>query len=312
MLTLVLGSTSVKIRSTGHDKDRITAMLCVSAAGQWCQTLILNKLKTSLKKADQHGFRVRYQDSVCPATFLRDVLSLFRISVSLIVRQAFMDENCMIDWIRHCFAPSLPPLSSAKRTLLVLDSHRAHITAACYQLFNELNVDVVVIPGCSSFVTDLKDLQCIRNSFSLCFLGLTSVLQPLDRCINGPIEKLLVASWSVWFEEQESSLDYVARTKGGNLRAPSQGTVLGWLAAAIASLSSNRGDLLSQAFKYCGITNNLDGTEYDMIYEEPETEENDGSKNSKSLDDADQADHDDMEVDVADESSTECSSVIII
>ena len=39
----------------------------------------------------------------------------------------------MLDWIRHCFAPSLPPLSSAKRTLLVLDSHRADITAACYQ-----------------------------------------------------------------------------------------------------------------------------------------------------------------------------------
>ena len=76
VLTLVLGSTSVKIKSTGHDKDRITAMLCVSAAGQWCQTLILNKLKTSLKKADQHGFRVRYQDSVCPATFFRGVLSL--------------------------------------------------------------------------------------------------------------------------------------------------------------------------------------------------------------------------------------------
>ena len=217
-----------------------------------------------------------------------------------------MDEDCMLDWIRHCFAPSLPPISSGKRTLLVLDSHRAHITAACYQLFNELNVDVVVIPGCSSFVTDLNDLQCIWNSFSLCFLGLTSVLQPLDRCINGPIEKLLVGSWSVWFEEQESSLDYLARTKGGNLRSPSQGAVLGWLAAAIASLSSNRGDLLSRAFKYCGITNNLDGTEYDMIYEQPETEENDGSKNSSSLEDADQADHDDMEVDVADESSTKC------
>ena len=65
VLTLNLGSTAVKIQSTGHDKDRITAMLCVSAAGQWCQTLILNKLKTPLKKADQHGFRVRYQDSVC-------------------------------------------------------------------------------------------------------------------------------------------------------------------------------------------------------------------------------------------------------
>ena len=168
---------------------------------------------------------------------------LVRLYVSLIVGQTFMDEDCMLDWIRHCFAPFLPPTSSGKRTLIVMDSHRAHITAACYQIFNELNVDVVVIPECSSFVTDLNDLQCIWNSFSLCFLGLTSVLQPLDRCINGPIEKLLVGTWIVWFEEQESSLDYLARTKGGNLRSPSQGAVLGWLAAAIASLSSNRSDL---------------------------------------------------------------------
>ena len=232
-------------------------------------------------------------------------ISTVRLYVSLIVRQAFIDEDGMLDWIRHCFSPYLPPISSGKRTLLVLDSHRAHTTAAYYQLFNELNVDVVVVvPGCSSFVTDLNDLQCIWNSFSLCFLVVTSVLQPLDRCINGPIEKLLVASWNVWFEEQESSLDYLARTEVGNLRSPSQGAVLGWLAAAVASLSSNRSYLIFRAFKYCGITNNLDGTEYDMIYEQPETEENDGSKNSSSLENADQAD--DMEVDVADDSSTKC------
>jgi hypothetical protein len=68
LLTLISGSTAVKIRSTGHEKDRITAMLCVSAAGQWCQTMIFNKLKTPLKRADQHGFRVRYQESVSSLT----------------------------------------------------------------------------------------------------------------------------------------------------------------------------------------------------------------------------------------------------
>ena len=45
-------SYSVKIRYTGHDKDCLTAMLCINDAGQWCPGMILVKLMRPIKKAD--------------------------------------------------------------------------------------------------------------------------------------------------------------------------------------------------------------------------------------------------------------------
>lgn len=61
--------------------------------------------------------------------------------------QAFMDEDHMLNWINHCFAPRLPSKSSGKRTLIILDSFQAHITHAVRDRFDELNVDIAVIPG---------------------------------------------------------------------------------------------------------------------------------------------------------------------
>jgi hypothetical protein len=119
--------------------------------------------------------------------------------------------------------------------------------------------------------------------------GLTSILQVLDRSVNGPIEKGMQQRWSVWMQEQVNRNDSDAVTKSGNLRKPSIGQVLSWLADTIGTISR---DLIARAFKYCGITNNLDGTEDDLIYEK-----GDQGGHDKSFDDEDA-----MEVEVSEES----------
>jgi DDE superfamily endonuclease len=64
-----------------------------------------------------------------------------------VFHQAFMDEEQMLNWINHCLAPLLPNPSSGKRSLLVIDSYKAHTTSAVLDRLLELNVDLAVIPG---------------------------------------------------------------------------------------------------------------------------------------------------------------------
>ena len=74
------------------------------------------------------------------------------------------------NWIRKNlrFAPH-------QRALLVWDSFRGHLTDAVKDLLARRNVDVAFIPG-----------------------GLTSVLQPLDKCIDKPFKAKLRMLYETW------------------------------------------------------------------------------------------------------------------
>ena len=273
------------------------SMLLVDGVKQWFWTSSRHLSKKRINMASVFDINIQYVDPLFWEVSWACSLLLGHWSLA---RHLWMRIVCLtgfaIVWLFFYHQSLLANAHSSFWTLIV---HIPLLLAISCSMNSMLTLLWFLDVRGFSLIWMMCSAMC--NSFSWCFLGLTSILQPLDRCINGPIEKLMVGFWSVWFEGQESSGDYLARTKGGNLRSPPQGTVLGWLADSITSLSSNRGDLLSRAFKYCGITNNLDGTEYDMIYEQPETEEN-ASKNSRIDDDQDD---DMMEVDVADQSSTQ-------
>ena len=88
--------------------------------------------------------------------------------------------------------------------LLVWDSFRGHLTDAVKDLLARQNVDVAVIPG-----------------------GLTSVLQPLDKCINKPFKakpRMLYETWVV-----KGPFTY---TPSGKKRTPSKEMVLTWINGA--------------------------------------------------------------------------------
>ena len=71
-----------------------------------------------------------------------------------------MDQSLVVDWIKWIWQLHFGALRNLN-SMLVLDSFRRHMTEEVKTLFKKGKMDLVVISG-----------------------GLTSMLQPLDVCIN--------------------------------------------------------------------------------------------------------------------------------
>ena len=134
-----------------------------------------------------------------------------------------------------------------QRALLVWDSFRGQLTDAVKDLLARQTVDVTVIPG-----------------------GLTSVLQPLDKCINKPFKAKLRMLYETWMVN--SPFTY---TPSGKKRAPSEELVLTWINRARNGIPQ---DLIEKSFKSCGSANVLDGSEDDVVWEEENEETEDAEE----------------------------------
>ena len=117
------------------------------------------------------------------------------------------------------------------------DSFRRHLTDGVKELLARRNVDVAMIPG-----------------------GLAPVLQPLDKCLNKPFKTRVRAQYQAWMVNGPFTY-----TSSGRKRAPSKELVLQWVNKAWQEIPA---ELVIKSFKSCGISNALDGTEDDAVYEE--------------------------------------------
>ena len=150
-------------------------------------------------------------------------------------------------WLVHVFGKQ-------PKRLLIVDSYKPHQTEASIKMANEkCNSEVTIIPG-----------------------GCTSIVQPMDKCINKPFKDHMRASWQEWMRQDR------AKTKSGNLKQPTRQDAINWVSKAWYSISP---DTLIKSFKVCGISNALDGTEDDMVSDdlpsvdsEPEDQESEMRK----------------------------------
>ena len=117
------------------------------------------------------------------------------------------------------------------------DSFRRHLTDGVKELLARRNVDVAMIPG-----------------------GLAPVLQPLDKFLNKPFKTRARAQYQAWMVNGPFT-----HTSSGKKRAPSKELVLQWVNKAWQEIPA---ELVIRSFKSCGISNALDGTEDDAVYEE--------------------------------------------
>ena len=92
--------------------------------------------------------------------------------------------------------------------------------------------------------------------------GLASLVQPLDVCLNKPFKDRLREKWMTWMMSGEKTF-----TPGGQLRAASLVTVCQWVKELWQELSK---EMVECSFKKCGISNALDGTKDDLVWEEEE------------------------------------------
>lgn len=126
---------------------------------------------------------------------------------------------------------------SSSPALMVYDSFRGHLEESVKNAFHDTNVDLAVIPG-----------------------GLTSICQPLDVAINKPFKDNLRKEWHHWMSNGGAGY-----TTSGNLRRAKISDVCKWVKRAWENISD---DIIIRSFKKCGISNDLDGSEDDLVYEE--------------------------------------------
>lgn len=154
--------------------------------------------------------------------------------ITCMQENAWMSDAGMKIWRDKCFLPHIKRQRQTK-TLLALDMFKPHIAEDFLQSLRQNGVSPAVI-----------------------LAGITSLAQPLDVCINKPFKDRLRFSWATWMAS--GKMEY---TKGGKMRCPSKALLLKWIDRAWNSIDPA---LIRFAFKRCGISQQQDGEEDEMVY----------------------------------------------
>ena len=147
----------------------------------------------------------------------------------------WMDDMLMVDSVKNVWGKC--PGGLSKKSLMVLDAFRCHKSDRMKEMLKEeYRTTLTIIPE-----------------------GMTSILQPLDVAINKPMKVMLQRRWNEWYAEGKHTF-----TPSGNMRKPTLLNVCSWVNDAWQKLHQ---DIIVKAFKKCCISNALDGTEDDMLWE---------------------------------------------
>lgn len=141
------------------------------------------------------------------------------------------DEWIRLVWLRR------PGALLSPRSMLVVDSFRGHTCDTSKALLANNKCDMVVIPG-----------------------GMTSQLQPLDVCINKPFKDRVRCLYNEWMQEGDHAL-----TPTGRLKRASLSQLVGWILDAWHGIPDT---MVVRSFQKCGISNALDGSEDDLLWQE--------------------------------------------
>ncbi|KAK7088131.1 hypothetical protein V1264_022083 [Littorina saxatilis] len=174
------GESSVSIKTTGHEKSNFTCVLACTASGIKLPPMLIFKRKTMPKEKFPAGI-------------------VIKVNV-----KGWMDETMMHNWLAECFTKRPGGFFRRAKTLLVMDSMRAHITVGVKQAVKSANALLAVIPG-----------------------GTTKFLQPLDISVNRSFKASLCKLWERWMTEGEHSF-----TKTGRMRRASLAEVASWVVQA--------------------------------------------------------------------------------
>lgn len=130
------GAKQVIVKTTGHEKTRVTVMLCVTADGEKLPPYVILNRKTVPKKDFHSGVIVRAQSN------------------------AWMTSELMVDWLKSVWE-TRKDVSS--RSMLILDAFRGHLTDEVKARIKDKTSDLVVIPG--GLTSKLQSLDvCINKN----------------------------------------------------------------------------------------------------------------------------------------------------
>lgn len=174
------GASSVTIRTTGHEKASFTVVLGCTASGKKLPPMVIFKRKMAIKEKFPPGIVVHQNE------------------------KGWMDNDVMDLWLSRCFVKRPGGFFRQSKSLLVLDSMRAHISDVTKHRIRATGSVPAVIPG-----------------------GLTKLLQPLDISVNRCFKAELRVIWENWMTTGEKSF-----TATGRMRRASYSTVCQWVLQA--------------------------------------------------------------------------------
>ena len=120
------------------------------------------------------------------------------------------------------------------------DSFEAHVTDTVKASFKRENTELAVtIPG-----------------------GLTSLLQLLDVSLNKPFKDGVRKKWMQWMADSIHKF-----TASGRQKKPSEELICSWISQVWNDIPA---EMITASFLKCGITNNLDGSQDDLVYDSTE------------------------------------------
>ena len=205
------GEKTIKIRTTGNEKNRVTVALACCSDGLKLKPMLIFKRKTIPKINNKHGVVVSAQE------------------------KGWMDSEQMKVWIEKVWRARIGGLGGRKN-LLVYDSFEAHVTDTVKASFKCENTELAVIPG-----------------------GLTSLLQPLNVSLNKPFKDGVRKQWMA-----DGIHEFTAT---GRQKKASEELICSWISQAWNAIPS---EVIAASFLKCGITNNLDGSEDELVYNSTE------------------------------------------
>lgn len=165
----------------------------------------------------------------------------FPIGVLVHVQEkGWMDEAGVNLWVREIWDKR--PAAFNKRSLLVWDSFRGHLCDSVKNNLKAGRTETAVIPG-----------------------GMTSICQPLDVSLNRPFKKNMRELWNDWMIHGEKTF-----TNSGNLKAPSLSMLCEFVIKAWDKVKT---ESVIKSFKKTSISNALDGSEDDLLWENEEADD---------------------------------------
>ena len=117
-----MGEKTIKICTTGYEKNRVTVVLACCGDGSKIKPIVIFKRKNVPKINNQHRVVVLAQ------------------------QKGWMDSEQMKVWIEKAWRRQLAGLGRRK-SLLVYDAFEAHVTDTVKAAFKRENTDLAVIPG---------------------------------------------------------------------------------------------------------------------------------------------------------------------
>ncbi|CAF90362.1 unnamed protein product [Tetraodon nigroviridis] len=156
--------------------------------------------------------------------------------IVFVQEKGWVDERVLFGWLREVWFKRPGALLNGK-SMLVWDIFHAHLLDSVKSELKRNRTYQCVIPG-----------------------GCTSLLQPLDVCLNKPFKVPMRQKWNEWMVNGEKQL-----TKVGNLKRLELATVCQWI---VDSWNEILSDMVIRSLLKCGISKSIDGSEDDELFSE--------------------------------------------